>query len=53
MLKLETSGPILDTRHMGALFGGILFWKKGICLLVPPKKMTFSTISNENIFYKI
>ena len=22
--------------------------KKGICLLTPPKKMSFSTISNEN-----
>ena len=50
--KMFMTGPILDTGVMGAFLGGTFVLKKGICLLVPPKQMSFSTISNENIFCK-
>ena len=48
----ELSGPILEIEGMGAFFWGTIFWKKGICLLAPPKQMSFSTISHKNIFLK-
>ena len=42
------------SRHLGnrCVFWGAFFYKKGICLLTPPKQ-TFSTISNENIFLNL
>ena len=43
------------SRHQGhgcILGGAHLLGKRAFCLLAPPKLMSFSTISNENIFSK-
>ena len=46
------SGSILDIEGMGG-FWGAFFEKRVFCLLALPKQMPFSTISKENIFFKI
>ena len=46
---LVLTGPILDIWGMGAFFRAhFLKKKKKHCFLVPPKQMSFLTISNDN-----
>ena len=40
------TGPILDGEGMGVFLGHIFSEKRAFCLLAPPKKMPFLTISN-------
>ena len=45
---LVLTGPILDIWGMGAFFRAHFLKKKKHCFLVPPKQMSFLTISNDN-----
>ena len=49
---LHKVGPILDSGGMGAIFGALFSEKRAFCLLVPPKRMPFLTISMKSIFFK-
>ena len=49
---ITVSGPILDSRGMSAFFWGTFSEKEVFCLLLPPKQMSFLTISHENNFLK-
>ena len=46
------SGPILDIRGMGVIFGGNVFKKGAFCLVAAHNQMSFLTISNVNIFFE-
>ena len=47
------SGFILDIGSIVVFFGACFFFKKKpVCMLAPPKQMSFSTIPNHSILFK-
>ena len=44
---------MLDSKGIGTLYGAYFLVKRAFCLLTLPKQMSFLTISNKNISFKV